>query len=337
MEQKSIAILKNLRYPNGLFAAASKNVDTGYNMTWIRDNIYESLGFEAVKNFSEVIKTYRALLDILLKHEYKIDWAIKEKPQHKHQYIHARYNPATMDEIYDDWGNKQNDAIGALLFKIGELELKGITIIRHHNDERILKKLVLYLNSIEFWHDKDNGMWENEEEVHASSVGACVAGLMKIRKVIDIDQKLVDEMIIKGKETLKYLLPRESETKHVDLALLSLIYPYNVVDEEMKQAILMNVELHLVKNKGVVRYANDWYYANKEGNEAQWCMGFPWLAIVYKQLGQLNKYAHYMRKTTEIMTKDHGVPELYYANSEKYNENSPLGWAQALFLVGLKE
>ena len=40
-------------------SAASKNGDTGYNMTWIRDNIYESLGFEAVGNLKEVIKTYQ--------------------------------------------------------------------------------------------------------------------------------------------------------------------------------------------------------------------------------------------------------------------------------------
>src|SRR3989338_5718306 len=254
MEQTCLKILNSLRYPNGLFAASAKDVNTGYNLCWIRDNIYSTLGFEAIHNYKEVVRTYHALLDILLKHEYKIDWAIKEKPKHRHQYIHARYNPATMEEIYDEWGNKQNDAIGALLFKIGELEAKGITIIRHHNDERILRKLVLYLNSIEYWHDKDNGMWENEEEVHSSSIGACVAGLIKIRKIIDIDQKLVDEMIAKGEKALRELLPRESISKPCDLAQLSLIYPYDVVDEKMKKIILKNIEEYLVKEKGVVRY-----------------------------------------------------------------------------------
>src|SRR3989344_3044072 len=336
MEHKSIAILQNLRYPNGLFAAAKKDVDTGYNMTWIRDNIYESLGFEAVSNFSEVIKTYQALLDILLKHEYKIDHAIAKKPEHIYQYIHARYNPATMEEIYDEWGNKQNDAIGALLFKIGELEEKGVRVIRDENDSRIVQKLVLYLNSIEFWQDADNGMWENEEEIHASSVGACVAGLKKIRKVIDIDQKLIDDMMNKGMLTLRMLLPRESRSKHTDLALLSLIYPYNIVEESVAQRILENVEAFLVRDKGVVRYAGDWYYANEEKKEAQWCMGFPWLAIIYKLRGRIDKYAEYMRRASVIMTPEGALPELYYANSAKCNENSPLGWAQALYLVGLK-
>src|SRR3989338_4076854 len=158
MLQKSIQILKKLQYPSGLVSAAAKDVKTGYNLAWIRDNIYVSLGFEASNNIARVKKIYRALLDVLLKHEEKIDWAIVEKPKHKHQYIHARYNPATMEEIWDDWGNKQNDAIGALLFKIGELEEKGVRVIRDENDSRIVQKLVLYLNSIEFWQDADNGM-----------------------------------------------------------------------------------------------------------------------------------------------------------------------------------
>src|SRR3989338_3943227 len=116
-----------------------------------------------------------------------------------------------MEEIPGEWGNKQNDAIGAVLFKIGELESKGVRIIRNISDTRILQKLVRYLEAIEYWHDKDNGMWEENEEVHASSVGACVAGLKEIRKVDGVE--VPEWLIRKGEETLNKLLPRESETK----------------------------------------------------------------------------------------------------------------------------
>jgi phosphorylase kinase alpha/beta subunit len=40
-----------------------------------------------------------------------------------------------------------------------------------------------------------------------------------------------------------------------------------------------------------------------------------------------------MRKTVEVMNENGELPELYFANSTAYNENCPLGWAQALFLV----
>src|SRR3989344_6135258 len=191
MLQKSIKIIEEMQYPSGLFAASGLNVKTGYNLSWIRDNVYTLIGLESAQKYNLVKKTLRALLDILLKHEYKIDFAIKEKPKHAYQYIHARYNPITMEEIWENWGNKQNDAIGALLFKIGDLEEKGIKIIRNENDLRIIKKLVDYLKSIEYWHDKDNGMWEENEELHASSIGSCVAGLKKIRKIADVPKILI--------------------------------------------------------------------------------------------------------------------------------------------------
>jgi len=327
MVSKSLQILKNLQCSNGLCMASKMTVKTGYNVAWIRDNIYESLGFEATKSEKRLKKVYWALLDVLLKHELKIDCAIKEKPKYHHQYIHARYDPFTMEEIWEEWGNKQNDAVGALLFKIGGLESKGIRIIRNKDDKRIVQKLVWYLESVEYWHDKDNGMWEENEEVHASSLGACVAGLKKIGKIVDVPKNL----ITKGQKELKELLPRESKTKDVDLALLSLIYPYNIVDKKTAFVILRNVEQKLVRKNGVIRYVGDKYYSN--GLEAEWTKGLPWLAIIYKQLNKPNKYAYYMRKTLSVMNSKGELPELYYGNSTKHNENSPLGWSQALYIV----
>ena len=329
MIQKSIQILRKLQAPSGLMMASKASVTTGYDKAWIRDNIYEALGFEAIKNYKEVARIYRALLDVLLKHESKIDWAIIEKPDAGYKYIHARYDPFTLEEIWEEWGNKQNDAVGAILFKIGQLENKGIKIIRNRHDLRILQKLIWYLESIEYWQDKDNGIWEENEEIHASSVGACAAGLKEISKIPGINVK--QELIEKGIKTLNKLLPRESETKQTDLALLSLIYPYNIVNEKQKKAILKNVEEKLVRQMGVIRYLGDKYY-NKHG-ESCWCFGFPWLAQIYKQMNKPDKYAIYMRKTIQVMNEKGELPELYFADSAIHNENSPLGWGQALFLV----
>ncbi len=317
--------LTKLQHRSGLFSASHLNVSTGYNLAWIRDNLYESFGMETI-NPKKAVKVLHALFEVFLKHENKIDWAIREKPKFAYQYIHARYDPDTLEEIHGVWGNKQNEAIGGFLFRVAELESKGYKVIRNEHDKRILQKLVYYLESIQYWQDKDNGMWEENEEVHASSVGACVAGLRAISYYVFVPFSL----IMMGKETLKRLLPNESKTKKVDLALLSLIYPYNVVNKETAKTILNNVEKHLVRKKGVIRYKGDKYY-NKNG-EAEWVFGFPWLAIIYKKLNK-KKYNHYIKKTKQAMNKKGELPELYFANTNTHNENSPLGWAQALYLV----
>jgi len=330
--------LEKLQERSGLFLASPVSVTTGYDKAWLRDNFYECLAFEYAGRWDVVHKTYRAILNIFLKHEDKIDAAIASKPVHSFEYIHPRYHPHTFNEFWEEWGNKQHDAIGAILFRVGELEQhEGFSIIETANDKRIIQKLVDYLKSIEYWIDPDNGMWEEAEEIHASSVGACVAGL---KKVAELDFIHVDpDLIVRGEEVLHKLLPRESERKFVDLALLSLIYPYNIVTEQERDAILENVEYHLVKNLGVIRYKNDLYYNKDEidqvSQEAEWTFGLSWLAIIYERMGNKPKAEEYIQKAMATVDSVGDIPELYFSNSEIHNENSPLGWSESMFIVAL--
>ncbi|OIO62486.1 glycoside hydrolase family 15 [Candidatus Woesearchaeota archaeon CG_4_10_14_0_2_um_filter_33_10] len=336
--KQHLKILKNLQYKSGLFAASKKDIDTGYEKSWLRDNFYECLAFDVIGDGDTVEKTYKSLLDVFLKHEYKIDYAIRKKPEQKHEYIHARYHPETFDEFWEDWGNKQNDTIGAILFNIGRFEERyKRKILKDEAHIRIVNKLVKYLESIQYWCDKDSGMWEEDEEVHASSVGACVAGLREIKKIPEIDVPI--ELIDKGNETLNYLLPRESEKKFVDLALLSLIFPYNVVSKRQRDQILKNVEYLLLRKKGVIRYKNDHYYnKNPDGysEEAEWTFGLSWLAIIYEQMGKKTKAKKFINMTLKTITEE-GLPELYFSNSDVHNQNNPLGWSESLFIVSLHD
>jgi len=336
--KQHLKILKNLQYESGLFAASRKNAPTGYDKSWLRDNFYECLAFEVIGDWDTVEKTYTALLKIFLKHEEKIDSVIASKPENKQEYIHARFHPETFDEFWEDWGNKQNDSIGAILFRIGELEHHHKrSILKTEEQVRIVNKLVKYLGSIEYWQDEDSGMWEENEEVHASSVGACVAGLKSVSKLkkVHVPKHLIKE----GEKTLKHLLPRESKTKFVDLALLSLIYPYNILTPKQRDEILKNVEYLLLKKRGVIRYKSDHYYnKNPDGysEEAEWCFGLSWLAIIYEKIGEKKKAKRYINMMLEVATEK-GVPELYFSNSPQHNENNPLGWSESLFIVALHE
>lgn len=335
---KHLRILKSLQYGSGLFAASRKDVTTGYDKSWLRDNFYETTAFEVIGDWNTVEKTYQAILQILLKHEPKIDWAIKNKPTHSYQYIHARFHPETFEEFWEEWGNKQNDAVGCILFRIGELEAHHKrSILKNDNRIRIVNKLVKYLSSIEYWHDRDSGMWEEDEELHASSVGACLAGLKSIARLSKI--QVSQDLILKGQEALDVLLPRESKRKFVDLSLLSLIWPYNVVSDNQKQLILDNIEYHLRRKRGVIRYKGDRYYnKNIDGvsEEAEWTFGLSWLAIIYEKLGNQEKAEGLIKELLRLDTP-RGLPELYFSNSREFNENTPLGWSESLFIVALYE
>ena len=64
--------------------------------------------------------------------------------------------------------------------------------------------------------------------------------------------------------------------------------------------------------------------------------GFAWLAIIYEQLGDFKKAEELIKNLIASDTPD-GLPELYFSNSPKYNENTPLGWSESLFIVALYE
>ncbi len=333
-----LKILEKLQYDSGLFAASQKGVETGYDKAWLRDNFYECLAFEVLGDLETVRHTYRAILDIFIKHESKIDHAISKKPEHTYQYIHPRYHPETFDEYWEEWGNKQNDSIGCILFKIGELEKRRRgAIVQNDDDRRVVQKLVWYLSTLEYWHDEDSGMWEENQEIHASSVGACVAGLKMAKHIEGI--KVPGDLIQLGEQVLQAILPRESEGKFVDLALLSLIWPYDVVTKKQAGEILTNVEYHLLRERGVIRYKGDHYYnKNKDGwsEEAEWTFGLSWLAIIHEQRGEHDKAEAYVELAKDTVVK-RGLPELYFSNSTKYNDNIPLGWSESLFIVALHD
>jgi phosphorylase kinase alpha/beta subunit len=335
---KHLRILKSLQYGSGLFSASRRGVSTGYDKSWLRDNFYETLAFEIIGDFATVEKTYRAILKVFLKHEHKIDWAISHKPKASYQYIHARFNPETFDEFWEEWGNKQNDAVGCILYRLGELEInQKRSIIKTDDHIRIVNKLVRYLQAIEYWQDPDSGMWEEDEEVHSSSIGAVLAGLKSISRVGCIEVPI--SLIHKGEKSLHELLPRESQRKWVDLSLLSLIWPYDIVTKEEAEKILENVEYHLLRKRGVVRYKGDRYYnKNKDGvsEEAEWTFGLSWLSIIYQRMGNYEKAEELLKNLISEDTPE-GLPELYFSNSAEYNENTPLGWSESLFIVALWE
>ena len=249
-----------------------------------------TLAFMETGDLPVVQKAAKALLSVFVKHQDKINWAIANKPKEAWQYIHARFHPETFEEYWEEWGNSQNDAVGEVLNLLVELELRGFSVVETDEERGMVQKIVDYLIAIEYWHDDDNGIWEENMEVHASSIGSCVAALKKAKTLEWL--KVPDEVIMLGEKALRELLPRESLTKFADLALLSLIYPFAVTTEEETVKILQNVEYHLTRDTGVIRYKLDRYYnQNPDGysEEAEWCFGLSWLAIIYAERGDRDK------------------------------------------------
>lgn len=322
----ALEVLDRMRLSNGAYTASSSE---DYNYVWIRDVVYTVLPF--VNDTSDrYMKAYHALFDIFRTYEWKIDIHTEKKPQYLFEYIHARYS-TDLKELPVEWGHAQNDAIGAFLWGVGEGYRNGQKVIRDEHDLQIVQKLVNYLECLQYWQAGDNGMWEENIEIHASSIGACVAGLTSVKMLVMVKE----ELIKKGEEALRFLLPRESYTKETDLALLSLIYPYRLVDRNTALKILENVTERLERTYGCIRYEKDLYY--NDGQEAEWCFGLPWIGLCYLELGMVNKAMDYIDKTKKIVPPNWEVPELYIGGSNIPNGNTPLAWSVSLSYLFLEK
>ncbi len=336
--QQHLAEILKLRKETGVFTASAHDVGTGYDKAWLRDNYFTVLGFLETGNIEIVQSTARALLGVFMKHADKINWAIENKPSETWQYIHARFHPESFEEYWEEWGNRQNDAVGEVLMLITDLELRGFGIAETMEERAMVQKIVDYLVNIEYWQDEDNGIWEEAMEVHASSIAAVVAALKNAQSIGWLT--VAPGCIEKGEVALRALLPRESKTKFADLALLSILYPFKQATKEEEESILRNVEYHLTRDKGVIRYKSDRYYNNNidgHSEEAEWCMGLAWLSIIYAERGDRTKAEEYLLRAKETVTETGKIPELYFSHTENPNDNTPLGWAESMYVVALKK
>jgi GH15 family glucan-1,4-alpha-glucosidase len=335
---QSYHILNQLRMPNNMYLASTSN---DYAYTWLRDTFYEVLPY-LNKSDDKYETTYHAILDIMRKYEWKLDIHTKQKPHYMHEYIHPRYTKDTLEEVQQEWGNCQHDAIGAILFGIGDGVKAGKNILRDEKDKHIVQKLVNYLYCCNYWMDCDNSIWEENREIHSNSLAACIAGLQAVRDIVFVPR----ELILRGYNTLSNMFPVESADHPVDLAQLSMIYPYRVVFGEDAKIIVDRVEKTLLRQRGVIRYESDSYYSTFEveygrhnhpefyrGSEAEWTFGLPWLALAHMELGNIEKAKEYIKRTEEVMLEDGSLPELYFSNSDKYNGNTPLGWSNAMYIL----
>ena len=316
-----LRILNAMILPNGAVLASP---NAGYRAHWVRDGLYVSTAAVTLGLSDLSHRLIRAPFSIFQKHRAKILGGIRKPPGKNFDFIHARYHPTHFDEFADEWGHNQLDMIGLFLHLVARLPEKGIDVFqygRQHEDRILLSHITRYLETLEWWKCPDYGVWEEGPKLNSSSLGAVLSGLQGLIRLDDPDLFFNEAQLEKGQAALRQLLPSESEGRSCDLAQLSLIWPFDVLDDGQAKTVLANVESELVRERGVIRYRRDAYFngndprlitvrdarigrkaadyeeADKkafpyasEGTEAQWPLGLAWLSIVHAKLAKKARF-----------------------------------------------
>lgn len=381
----------------GLLPASTAVNDHGdYTDAWVRDNVYSILavwglalayrktdlvagrGYELEQS---VVKLMRGLLFSMMRQAGKVE-AFKQS-QLPMDALHAKYSTSTGDTVVPDdgWGHLQIDATSIFLVMLAQMTLSGLSIVFTQDEVDFVQNLVYYIGRA--YRTPDYGIWERGNkinhggvELNASSVGMAKAALEAMSGLNLFGMKggeksvihVLPDEIARCRMTLRSLLPRESMSKEVDAALLSVIgFPaFAIEDPEQVERTRQKIVDRLQGNYGCIRFLRDGHQTVVEDTsrlhyeptelkafediECEWPLFFTYLALDGVFRGDQKQTDFYLEKLAEVAVERDGLmllPEVYFVpegaiEAEKAvpksqvrepNENVPLVWAQSLYYL----
>jgi len=280
---------------NGLYPATTSKQNPDMQYFWIRDNYWIYKSGISQQSIGEAFAT------IVRKHEHKIKCTINSRPCHEWEYIHPRYSE-NLEELDGEWGWIQNDCVGNLL---EVLTLEGF------EDEAEL--VFRYIKENNLYGVEGYGFWEDEKKIHGSSLAALYRGVSCFQpqgwERVKYQEQVME--IMRGKE-------------RVDLQDLTVLWPVQVVNDDLRKQIVYRVQEEILGEYGVKRYkGDDWNGECFEGVvEPEWPIG---LAYLYLITGE----ERFRSRLRELRDCFGCLPESFIEGEP--NCNKPLIWSEALF------
>ena len=381
----------------GLLPASTAVTTHGdYTDAWVRDNVYSILGVwglaQAYKKHNpdhhrtyllsqSVVKLMRGLLNAMMRQSDRIErfkYSLKATDA-----LHAKYGTKTGLAVVGDseWGHLQLDASSLFLLQIAQMIASGLKLIYTMDEVNFIQNMVHYISRT--YCTPDYGIWERGNkinhgttEINCSSVGMAKAALEAMdgfnlfgniasqEAVIHV----ISSDIARSRFTLHGLLPRESNSKETDAALLSIVgYPaYAIKDKALLKRTRDKIIKKLAGNYGCKRFLLDGHQSAIEDEsrlhyepselrafehiESEWPLFFTYLLLDAIMRGDAAETKHYREKLEPLFVEQDGLkllPELYTVPQELIeaeklnpssqvripNENLPLVWAQSLFML----
>ncbi len=378
-------------------ASTAVNAHGDYTDAWVRDNVYSilavwglALGYRKIDEDEgrafelehSVVKLMRGLLFAMMRQADKVE-KFKDT-QDPMDALHAKYDTATGGTVVGDseWGHLQLDATSIFLLLLAQMTASGLQIIFNTDEVNFIQNLVYYIGRA--YRTPDYGIWERgakinhgDPELNASSVGMAKAAMEALNGINlfgvrggqgSVIHVLPDE-ISRSRITLESLLPRESSSKEVDAAVLSVIgYPaFAVEDLDLCDRTRQEIVQKLQGNYGCKRFLRDghqtvvedttrlhyepWELKQFEHIESEWPLFFTYLFLDALFRGDRDRADEYNQRLASLLVEQGGLqllPELYIVPAESVaaeranpssqtrvpNENVPLVWAQSLYLLG---
>lgn len=377
-------------------ASTAINAHGDYTDAWVRDNVYSILSVwglalaykkhapEHHRSFvlsQSVVKLMRGLLSAMMRQADHVETF--KRTLNPLDALHAKYGTKTGLAVVGDseWGHLQLDASSLYLLMIAQMTASGLRLIYTMDEVNFIQNMVHYISRT--YCTPDYGIWERGNkinsgatEINCSSVGMAKAALEAMSGFnlfgnISSQEAVIHVIpndIARSRFTLKGLLPRESNSKETDAALLSIIgYPaYAIEDEELVLRTRTKVIKKLAGNYGCKRFLLDGHQSSIEDDsrlhyesselrefehiESEWPLFFTYLLLDAIMRNDHKAITKWKNKLEPLFVEQDGqrlIPELYIVPYDRIaaekenpgsqeriaNENLPLVWAQSLYML----
>lgn len=377
-------------------ASTAVNAHGDYTDAWVRDNVYSILSVWGLalsyKKYrpkhqhsyqlrQSTVKLMRGLLIAMMRQSDRIETF--KSTLNPTDALHAKYGTKTGLAVVgdDEWGHLQLDASSLYLLMIAQMTASGLQIIYTIDEVNFIQNMVHYISRT--YCTPDYGIWERGNkinhgttEINGSSVGMAKAALeamdgFNLFGDVQSHESVVHVIasdIARSRFTLQSLLPRESNSKETDAALLSIIgYPgYAVEDEALVEKTRKKIISKLAGNYGCKRFLLDGHQSSIEDAsrlhyepselrefediESEWPLFFTYLLLDALMRGDDEAVKTWQKKLEPLFVEENGeqlLPELYIVPQESIsaeklephsqvrvpNENLPLVWAQSLYML----
>uniref|UniRef100_A0A0K0F7E7 Phosphorylase b kinase regulatory subunit n=1 Tax=Strongyloides venezuelensis TaxID=75913 RepID=A0A0K0F7E7_STRVS len=393
-----------LEYQHPITGLFENNPTNFPNHAWVRDNLYAvqalwalyraykkcAYSDEEMENVKKIgyscIKIMQSIMECMIRQADKVElFKLHQRP---HDALHAKYSVINKKSVSGDldWGHHQIDAVSLFLLTLAQMTASGLQIVRNFDEVAFIQNLVYYIEIA--YRTPDYGIWERGDktnqgitELNSSSVGLAKAAMHALREVGDLFSDgsksscihIVSDEIEQCDAVLSSMLPRESFSKEVDAALLSMIsFPaFAVADIELITKTRAAVLELLYGKYGCIRFIRDGYKTvledpnrlhynnselqNFENIECEWPLFLLFLIIDSYFNKDEEKLKEYWTRLDRCLVTDENnkdlnlVPELYRVplnkvQAEKRDPKSqerevgglvPFVWAQSLYIICL--
>jgi len=262
LDQQIEQVVLSRQHPiSGLLpASTASTVHGNYGDAWVRDCVYSiqcvwGLAIAHRRQHGRcrrvheleqrVLQLMRGLLSAMLRQAGKVERF--KGSLDRLDAIHAKFDTATGDPVVPDdgWGHLQLDATALFLLQLAQLTRSGLVVVQTSHERDFIQNLTYYVARA--YRVADYGIWERGDkgnhglpERNASSIGLVKAALEALEGLDLLGPHgdgsycltIPQDAIVRLRRALRSLLPRESASKEVDSACLSVIgYPAWAVDD----------------------------------------------------------------------------------------------------------